>query len=567
MLRPDKAEKELAAFKSDLHFTARVSRVKKLAKAPKEVGFALLDRDADGNVINNWQQRQKIQKNLAARLERLADKQRGELFAALYPKLATHLEGAWQLFATLPYQTGYHRKSFRAPAHPMAARQRRYQWLNTTLERLHSLDPDIEWLATWAGYLYYRSSDDNSGYTLAAAINGGGAEGEKVFSILKDSASNLHPIGAMGRHITRALFVCEKPEAWTFMEKFLLAAQRQEGLRQVILETVDEAHPQAFRRMLRLIRDHELARFSAVVRSVDVWFGFMWDSATLTVVNKAIDRAISYLDDPKERQAALKSNDGEQTYLALWALGYDDVDAVFPAAEPVLKKGNAESRFAAITLLRHLGTPLARKQLLAAMDDADLRVAVTAFNAAQPHCPKPAATNDEDDEDDEWVADEVEDMFERIETLFARLPDSPQSLKPLVWPWSAMTVSKDTVAGQLPYYLGDRPPERLLPYLPKLGSWQKVQAMQTLVKRKPLREDVREVLFTLVRDSASYVRNQAVEMVSKLKLEPGEPEKLELALTRGASDLRRAVLAVLMKQKEKAIDDSADRLLVSANKN
>src|SRR5205823_8885834 len=166
----------------------------------------------------------------------------------------------------------------------------------------------IEWLATWAGYLYYRGSDDNSGYTLAAAINAGGAVGETVFQTLKDSASNLHPIGAMGRHITRALLVCERPEAWAFMEKFLLAAQRQEGLRQVILETVDEAHPQAFRRMLRLIRDHDLARFSSVVRSVNVWFGFMWDSVSAGVVNKAVDKAITFLDDPKARDAALHEN-------------------------------------------------------------------------------------------------------------------------------------------------------------------------------------------------------------------------------------------------------------------
>ena len=54
----------------------------------------------------------------------------------------------------------------------------------------------------------------------------------------------------------------------------LLAAQRQEGLRQNILETIDEAHPEAFRRMLRIIIDNDMVRFSSVIRAVDVWFGF-----------------------------------------------------------------------------------------------------------------------------------------------------------------------------------------------------------------------------------------------------------------------------------------------------
>src|SRR5439155_9479089 len=114
-----------------------------------------------------------------------------------------------------------------------------------------------------------------------------------------------------------------------------------------------------------------------------------------------------------------------------------------------------------------------------------LRVAVTAFNAALPYCPKPKAADDDDDWDDDtgWDADPVKDMFERCEKLLARLPETPQTLKPLVWPWSGMTVSKESVAGQLPEYLGDRPPERLLPYIPVLSSYQKMRAMETLVKR------------------------------------------------------------------------------------
>src|SRR4029077_10972110 len=125
---------------------------------------------------------------------------------------------------------------------------------------------------------YY--SSDSLGILLAAVIDGGGAEGDKVFEILKESATNQHEVGSMGRHVTRALMACAKPEAWEFVEKLLLAAQRQEGLRQVILEAVDEAHPEAFKRMLRLVLDHNLLRFAATVRAVDVWFGLNWDALT-----------------------------------------------------------------------------------------------------------------------------------------------------------------------------------------------------------------------------------------------------------------------------------------------
>src|SRR5207248_2318525 len=79
--------------------------------------------------------------------------------------------------------------------------------------------------------------------------------------------------------------------------------------------------------------------------------------------------------------------------------------------------------------------------------------------------------------------------------------------------------------------------------------------------------EVREMLFGLVRDPAGYVREKAVEAVSHLKLDDGDAEKLEVALTRSNSALRRGVLGVLMKQKERDCDATAERLLASANKN
>src|SRR5262249_49882164 len=152
------------------------------------------------------------------------------------------------------------------------------------------------WWAARAGQSHGGVAD-SMGVLFAATIDAGGTPGDEVFDILCASCKNEHDIGCMGRHVTRALLACARAEGWWLMEKTLLAAQRQEGLRQTILESVDEAHPDAFRRMLRLILEQDLARFSAVVRAVNVWFGFQWDSVSTGVVNKAIGQALSFLDD------------------------------------------------------------------------------------------------------------------------------------------------------------------------------------------------------------------------------------------------------------------------------
>ena len=104
------------------------------------------------------------------------------------------------------------------------------------------------WLA---GVPYLGYNGDILGYLFAVAIDAGDELGQEIFDILIASAKGEHEIGAMGRYVTRSLLLANRPEGWEFVEKLLVAAQRQEGLRQTILECVDEAHPIAYQRMLK----------------------------------------------------------------------------------------------------------------------------------------------------------------------------------------------------------------------------------------------------------------------------------------------------------------------------
>ena len=236
---------------------------------------------------------------------------------------------------------------------------------------------DAAWLAAWAPHLGrgYGVGHDSIGRLLAAVINGGGKVGDEVFDILRQSIRNEHEVGGMGRHVIRGLLMASRPEGWELVEKTLIAAQRQEGLRQVILETVDEAHPEAYLRMLRLIRDQELARFSSVVRAVNVWFGLNWDSVSVTVVNTTIDRAIGFLEDPGSRDRALAGNDQDAIFLALWSVAFTDVLAAIPLAAKLLKHEKTEVRFMTAMHLGQMALPQSGAALLAALDDEDLRVA------------------------------------------------------------------------------------------------------------------------------------------------------------------------------------------------
>ena len=60
--------------------------------------------------------------------------------------------------------------------------------------------------------------------------------------------------------------------------KLLIAAARQEGLRQAIVENIDHGNLDAQLKMMKLIQEHQLTRFSSVVRAVDTWMGLGYNS-------------------------------------------------------------------------------------------------------------------------------------------------------------------------------------------------------------------------------------------------------------------------------------------------
>jgi len=108
------------------------------------------------------------------------------------------------------------------------------------------------------------------GLLLASEISAGNTP---IRDMLIDSAQGRDEVGAMGHQVVIGLLASSDPASWAVVESMLLQAQRQEGLRQAILETVDFAHPEAFRRVLAVIVENKLIRFAATVRAASVWFG------------------------------------------------------------------------------------------------------------------------------------------------------------------------------------------------------------------------------------------------------------------------------------------------------
>jgi len=555
---------------------ARMDRLAALHPDARVVGQLFLGFDEKGKPASNANKWRAWQRG-AARLKRLSDPEMLRLGEALFPRDPDVFRAAWELRAGLPYQSGHLRRPFRAPNRPDLLHDARATFLSTALATLERLDVDMPWLAAHAPYMVSYYGGDALGLLLAGAIDLGGPRGEEVEQILRDSASGLHEVGQMGRHVTTAFLCSRKPDCWEFIAKLLLAAQRQEGLRQTILESIDFAQPDAFRRMLRLIEDENLVRFSATVRAVDVWLGLQLDSAATRAASETIRSIALFLDDDEARAEAIDGDDPEKAFLGLWSMAFDDAPATVSEAAKLLQHAKVENRFIGVHMLGMLSIPDAHPHFLTAVDDADPRVAVYAASLAiaqQAMAAQADAELEEADDDappspdlEEFghvaahpIPKDMGDLFDRLTRLFDRLPAKSKDQQPLVWPWMKVTARRQTVADWMVNALGDRPASRLLPFLGVMSSYPRARTAYLLARQKQLDADTRAALLKLVGDPASNVRETAVKAMKKIKIAPADLDALEPLLNRKTSDLRRGVLSLILSLKDADALASAGRL-------
>jgi HEAT repeat protein len=440
------------------------------------------------------------------------------------------------------------RKSFRAPNTPAVYQRIRFDWLQRLLSVIKGYDQDITWLAAWAPYMGWKAA--TLGTLFAAAIELGGEDGDSVFDTLVLSARGEHEIGTMGRHVTTGLLRASRVEGWNVIEQLLLAGQRQEGLRQVILETVDQAHPDAFTRMVRLILNHNLTRFSATIRAADVWFGMDWESGDKRIVDDTLQKVMCFLEDREAQKQALEGEDTHAIYLALWTLAFKDVVPAWKAASQLLNDSSVEKRFVATHFLGFLGITNSQEALLSTLEDDDLRVVARALIGLRRHWDENLGKTD---------------FFEKIERVVTRIPVKKLALEPIVWPWIKLSIDRQAVTKTLLWSLGSRSPKRLIPYLSMMNPGTRALFAEKLIDMPRQDTEVRDALFSLIGDRSHWVREQALSGFEKHRVDEQGAIQLEGLLNRKAGDLRRGVLSILVNQKDESVIDTVKRLLEKPN--
>ena len=380
------------------------------------------------------------------------------------------------------------------------------------------------------------------GWMLAAAVDAGNDE---VFGLLLASTDGSDEVATMGRHVPIALLCAERPDGWECIERLLLSAQRQEGLRQSILEVADEARPEALRRMLALILEHGLSRFASVARAAAVWLGLELFAGRAAQARRA-------RSSPRSRSWAIRMRAGPRPAPARRSTSTshcgrpatEDVHAAIETAASVLRHARRRVPLQRGRLLSQTRVDAAAAGLLQALDDEDLRVAATAvapLNQLAPgrRCRSPTT---------------------RSNSCWTRIPKRAVELDAVEW-FGPLSALKREDVGRLLLRHRDPPDvDRVLPRRAVLETWDVARLVERLGEG-PLTADRRAALLEALGDASADVREQAIAAAAQVEISDEEALALEPLLRRKPGDLRRGVIELILARGDAWALDAAGRLL------
>lgn len=258
----------------------------------------------------------------------------------------------WQkyvaLMPTIPYSTSSNRRSYRAPQAPSLYIGR----LSIILYALATNQPmSIQAIFTspvkkiYNSHLYYYATEEQQPlcsiplftYTVAILLSERDPQIEAYVNdiLWKNGAHDL-----FDRPLIRAIMMSTNATMHQQLANVLKAASNQEGVRQAIVEVIDEGSLEAQRYFMQFLLTHNYSRFSAVTRAIDVWFGLGYEATEQKNLNYVLDTAVTCLQQQQKIDTLLQSESNLDVFIALWALGTQDVHEAIIRMPILLKQAS-----------------------------------------------------------------------------------------------------------------------------------------------------------------------------------------------------------------------------------
>ena len=277
--------------------------------------------------------------------DKLWESKEGKTLALLLfgKEIAPYVQRVWDSLLAYPYQRWWGSRPFRSenPADYTEVQLSKM----CTLHSYYSSGVGALPIAEQFQYVVYNEDSVEAFFALLLDENP-----DAYYELFKDIFSSEHEIGGVCAVLIKAALMVEDSRYRTLVEQLLLAAQLQEGLRQMILESLDGTSLASLQHFIGVILQHNLTRFSSVVRAVDVWFGFGWEAPQKSVINRVLELAQTFLSDRAATEKAVSSKDNVERFVALWAVGVRSVQQALSLAVKAIQDPQTSHEGRIVTL-------------------------------------------------------------------------------------------------------------------------------------------------------------------------------------------------------------------------
>jgi len=550
----------------------------KLKKEVAEFGLLLLGKNDYYDYLTlGSPEAEELKKHIKSNL--WEDKDYYELLVYFFNDQAELVKHAWNKMPFKMYQTGYDRRSFRAPNNERFILLNQCNFLRTLLQlpSIYSYGSGYQSydLSLQEQIIYDNEISNNPGqfYIWSAAIDTGNKE---IYQLIEDIIFNKHAEGKVSRNIIKALLNSDQKHCWELVEKLLLAAQRQEGLRQTVLESLDESGTEALQYMVNVIEENKLTRFSSVVRSVGTWTGLGWESEKESVVKNIVSLANRYFNNPEQIAEAVQSKNNNEVYMALWVQGVWDVELTVPYLHQLFDRGNVEKKCLAVKFAIETGDPYIQMPILyKAVLNGDLQV--LAF-AGQPLAGLLSANVKS-----KFYVDNPDypDFFEKLHELTQKIQVKEKKFESIIFSWQNAIFSKSSLYASMFYLVGEdrKKLDLVLSYFDQFELGLREQLTRTILdefycysysynfekKKKAVTPFQKEFAFRIIRDRGESLVASGINVLQQNPLQQEEVLLFYDLFKRKGGNLRKKLIELMMKQEDTVLIPLVNELILKGD--
>ncbi|KFF22767.1 DUF4132 domain-containing protein [Chryseobacterium sp. JM1] len=508
------------------------------------------------------------------------DKEYYKLLVYFFGDNADLVKHAWNKMPQKMYQTGYYRRSFRAPSNE------KYIFLNQVNLIGGLLQFPSVYSYTQGGEQYYNltleeqiiydsqiSNSLNQFYIWSAAIDTGNTA---IYQLIEDVIFNKHPEGKVSRNIIKALLNSEQKHCWELVEKLLLAARRQEGLRQTVLEALDETSIGALEYMTNVIVEHKLTRFSSVVRSIDTWTGLGWDAEKESVVKNIVSLAHTYFNNPEMIPDAIKSKNNNEVYMALWVQSVWDVEKAVPYLHQLYDHGSLEKKCLAIKFAGETHDPYIQMPLYyKAVLEGDLQVLAFAGEPLSTLLNANAASKFYINNTD------YPDFFEKLHELTQKIDVKEKKFEGKIFSWLNATFSKSNLYASMFYLVGEDKEklDLVLSYFDQFDLSLREQLSRGILedfycysysynfgkKKQAVTQFQKEFAFKIIKDRGESLVASGINVLQQNPLSKEELMIFFDMFKRKGGTLRKKLIELVVQQEDGVVSPLVEELMVKGD--